>query len=435
MSTALAVSQHDLVLPNGALFHPKMLMVGPSTTKVEYQQLCSGLAKIDDAGQLWVCDAALWGMQRFGREEGLELAHAATGYTKCTLKKLAYIASRFTPDHRPDGFTRSHFKTLLPFPQEWLNTWLPTISNRKLKAKGVRALAVEAFGSDPSWRPVKKVRQVNIPAAIYARLVELNQTRPSALVEAIITEWLSMSREEQLACLGVASESKKEAKNERERAKRAKIAEREAEMRARRDKQEAGKLAQKEQIAAFNAAERAKRDAERVTRDEKKQEEMLARQVKKEAERAVHRAEKIATKLKNRADREAERVKNQSIRGIEISLHGSCAIGKTSKWLTLEEASTAAARYEAAKNYPIEGFKCDKCNFFHIRCDEARMAEAFARAKQRAREIQAHVGSVESDDPASSYAETRPNYAQRRQAPICIDEGKAKAPGPADGAG
>ena len=54
-------------------------------------------------------------MNKFGIVDGVELSHAATGYTKGTCKKLAHIASRFTPEHRPDGFTRAHFKALLPF--------------------------------------------------------------------------------------------------------------------------------------------------------------------------------------------------------------------------------------------------------------------------------------------------------------------------------
>jgi hypothetical protein len=110
---------------------------------------------------------------------------------------------------------------------------------------------------------------------------------------------------------------------------------------------------------------------------------------------------------------------------IEISFHGSCLAGKrATRWKTLEEASAAAAIYEAAKKYPIEGFKCDKCGWFHIRCDEKRFAEAFERAKQRAREIQAHVGDTESDDLESEHVSARPNYSERRQAQIASQQSR-----------
>lgn len=357
MSNALVVSpSRSLDLPLGALFSPKELVVGPSTTKAEYQRLVSGLAKIDDAEKIWICDALLWSMNKFGIVDGVELSHAATGYTKGTCKKLAHIASRFTPEHRPDGFTRAHFKALLPFPQEWLNSWLPTVSNRKLSASGVRQLAIEQFGSDPSRRPVKKTRNVSISATLYAALRELNQTQPSALVEAILTAWLSAPPEEQSACLAVAAESKKEAKNEHQREKRAKDAEKIAEKNAARDAREAEALKAKEEKKEFYAAERLKREAECVAR----------------------KAEKIAAREAAKRSRHCD----------DVALYAE-SLGKEVRWPTKEEADEVAVKFSAARGYLIESFLCDKCSQWHV---------------QRA------VGTIIGDDQASDHAE---NYAER----------------------
>lgn len=224
MNTSLAVAdQNHFTLPVGALFHPKTLTIGASTSRAEYQRLGAGLQKIDDAGEIWSCDFCLFGIRNWGEKEGLELAHGATGFTKGTCKKLAYIAERFTPEHRPDGFTRAHFRALLPFPQDWLNEWLPTVEKLRLSSKGVRALAVEAFGGDPSIRPVKTLTSVRIPSALFARLQQLNTTHPAALVESIVTSWLDSSPELQASALAAAAEIRRERKNERSRVYRKKV--------------------------------------------------------------------------------------------------------------------------------------------------------------------------------------------------------------------
>src|SRR5271156_1316188 len=122
MSNALVVSQRKLALPDCARFNPVALEISGSCTQDEFRRLGAALVALDTADGLWTCDLAQFAITRWGKDEGVELAHTATGYTKGTCKKLAYIAARFTPEHRPDGFTRAHFKALLPFPQDWLNT-------------------------------------------------------------------------------------------------------------------------------------------------------------------------------------------------------------------------------------------------------------------------------------------------------------------------
>jgi hypothetical protein len=358
MSAALTVQQpRHLALPDCARFNPVALEISGSCTQDEFRRLGAALVALDTADGLWTCDLAQFAITRWGKDEGVELAHTATGYTKGTCKKLAYIAERFTPEHRPDGFTRAHFKALLPFPQDWLNTWLPTVASRRLSASGIRALAVEQFGSDPSQRPMRKMRAVSIPAALYARLAEVSPTQKvSTLAEAIFIEWLGRSPEERQFCIAVAAEQKREQKNERQRKRNAKRAEREAERKAARDKREAEALARKEEIAAFKEAERTKLSAD------------------KEAERAAA----IAAKAKKKAVAHCAKIAQYTERQ-----------GKPSQWPTKAEAD------EVIKNAPhLESYACD-CGQFHIR-----------RA----------VGANPSDGNESADTLTRPTYAERRAA-------------------
>jgi hypothetical protein len=369
------------------------------------------LSSIDTASDLWACDFALHGMRQWGKDEGLALAESATGLSQHFLRRCARIAERFTPEKRYAGLNRNHYRKLLPFDAAQIDAWLPTVNFERLSAGALRALAVEKFGKPKKSHELRdKGHGLYIRESLWAALAPIATSRKVVpLIEMILEEWLKNPPAAQ-AIVRAVDESQRRRKSENRPPSTEESREKDAaRMRERRAE--------------------AKNDAVGDTETSDPQaDDVVARPTY-----AERRAAQSAAKEKVRAEKRVERVKNQSIRGIEISLHGSCAIGKTSKWLTLEEASTAAARYEAAKNYPIEGFKCDKCNFFHICCDEARMAEAFARAKQRAREIQAHVGSVESDDPASSYAETRPNYAQRRAeqkesaSPEALSEGGAHA--------
>ena len=247
----------------------------------------------------------------------------------------------------------------------------PRVEQRDSSASRLK-LSVPILANDLLLR---KKRTVSIPAALYAQLVDLNQTQPSALVEAILTTWLSKSPEEQRACLLVAGLLKREEKNESEREKRAKIAEREAAKAERRAKREAEKLAQKAERRAFYEAERAAAAAERDKRE-----------AERVSQRAARKAENEQLRLKQAAEKEETAAKQKSIRGIEPSLYGKCKIGKVSKFSSLDEAAAAAERYSAVKGYDLEGFACEKCNGFHIRSDEKKYAEKFAAARQKAME-------------------------------------------------
>ena len=104
MSSALAVQPRHLDLPLGSCFRPEELIIAPSTTRAEYQKLGAGLSKLAMADKLWQCDFALWGMKRFGADEGLRLAREATSLSAGLLERCARIAKdSIRRDASPDS--------------------------------------------------------------------------------------------------------------------------------------------------------------------------------------------------------------------------------------------------------------------------------------------------------------------------------------------
>jgi hypothetical protein len=390
MTNALTTQTRSLAIPESCLFSPAALSIPAAITKEDFQKLGAALVALDTADGLWTCDLAHFAITRWGKEEGGALACTATGYTKSTCKKLAYIAERFTPEHRPDGFTRAHFKALLPFPQDWLNTWVPTVANRRLSAKGIRALAVEQFGSDPSQRPSKKTRAIHIQATIFEQLRELNQTQPSALAEAIITAWLGKSPEEQSDCLAVAAESKRVQKNERQRKRNAKKAEREAEKAAIRDKREAEALARKAERQAFYEAEAVKKEAEKLARK-------AAEEQRRAAKKKTEHCAKIAAYTASQ--------------------------GKPSQWLTKEEADAVIVG-----NTALESYSCD-CGQYHIRKAQRSTEGLAERDGNDIQSAQPHpeTSAATETHPAWNSSDEGPNrltYAERRRQQIASGAGE-----------
>jgi hypothetical protein len=386
MTTSLTVSSpRHLALPECAPFAPTELRIGADCSKDDFARIAKALAAIDTADGLWVADLAAFAEDHW-QADGLALAREATSLSVHFLKRSARVARYFPPQHRFPNYKFVHYRALLPFPQEAARTILEKYAeHRRLSANALRALAVEEYEE-----PVKACKQpqkhsLQIRETIWARLAQHATSKKIALlVELILDEWLKKPESEQTIILAsVKLQRDHKAERARERA---------AEKAAARDKREAEALRQKEEREAFYAAERRKRLAER----------------------AAHKAEVAAAKEKHRAEKIAARAKKETIRGIEFSMFESCEIGKSTKFRTLDEAQEAAARYSSAKGYPFEGFKCDKCPAFHIRCDEVAFEAARERARQRARERA--LGTCPSDDRATDHATTRPTYAERRAA-------------------
>ena len=90
------------------------------------------------ADKLWQCHFALWGMKRFGADEGLRLAREATSLSAGLLERCARLAERFDPsfDASP-GLTREHYRGLCCFPASFTDEWLPRAALKGLSAKAL----------------------------------------------------------------------------------------------------------------------------------------------------------------------------------------------------------------------------------------------------------------------------------------------------------
>jgi len=364
-----------LQLPDACLFAPTELSIPDSLSQSDFSRLGKALASVDQASDLWACDYALAGQKRWG-DDGLKLAGTATNLSVGYLKTGARIAERFDPSRRFPNLTREHYRGLCCFPVEFTDQWLPTVAEKGFGAKTLRALAVEAYGSDPKegyTRKQNKKRGIRISTTLYAQFQERSPIHKVAIfIEQVLEDWMSTVTTEQLARIEVALALRGEWNHqrivaERNRKKDEKLAAKEAAAARRKAKYEEGRaareaekaareaeaLARKAEIAAFRVAEQAKRDAER---EQKKKLMVSARQVS----------------------------------GIK-PFYGSCAT--SSKYRDMDSATLIAAKYSTAKGYDFEGFKCEKCKSFHIRVDEAK----FEAKRLTARE-------------------PRPTYAERRAA-------------------
>jgi hypothetical protein len=196
-SLALNERRH-LELPESCLFAPTELRIGPALSQNEFSRLGKALASVDQASDLWACDYALAGQKRWG-DEGLEVAAAATRLSVGYLKVSARIAERFEPARRFPNMTREHYRGLCCFPVEFTDEWLPTVVEKGFSAKTLRALAVEAFGSDPKAGYSKdKKRQVSIPETLFARLKECSPIpKVAVFIEQILLDFVSNATPEQ----------------------------------------------------------------------------------------------------------------------------------------------------------------------------------------------------------------------------------------------
>lgn len=398
MSNALTVQPRHLALPECALFAPTELKLSYSTSRDEFVCIGQALLSVDSASDLWACDFALFGMRRYGKDDGIVLAEKATGYSQHFLRRCARIAERFTPEKRYPSLTRNHYRRLLPFDAAKIDAWLPTVICDRLSAGSLYALAVEKFGKPEKSHKQDDRRTTQIRATLWARLAQHSPSRKVApLIELILEEWLAKPADAQAIVLA-STELQRKQKNERARERREE-AKTDAVGSSRTVDPQADDVVARPQtsepykVVEVDLSEPQSEVQERWARSD-------AKQFLDERD-GLHSLTNRPTYNQRREEqlkKGAEPITPKSIRGIEISLYGSCKLGKSSCWATLEKAQDAAARYEAVKKYPIEGFLCEKCSRYHIRCDEKRFAEDFARAKQRAREIQAHVGDAETDD-------------------------------------
>jgi hypothetical protein len=205
METTLAVDRRHLALPDSCLFAPTELQIGPSLSQNEFSRLGTALGSVDQASDLWACDYALAGQKRWG-VEGLKLASTATRLSVGYLKISARIAERFDPARRYANMTREHYRVLCCFPVDFTDEWLLTVVEKGFGARTLRALAVEAFGSDPKAGYSKnKKRNIVLPETLYARLKACSPVPKTAVfIEQILLNFVSSSTPEQKARITAA---------------------------------------------------------------------------------------------------------------------------------------------------------------------------------------------------------------------------------------
>jgi hypothetical protein len=203
-SLTVADRRH-LSLPESCLFAPTELQIASSISQTDFSRLGKALASVDQASDLWACDYALAGQKRWG-DVGLKLAAAATRLNVSYMKVNARIAERFEPARRFPNMTREHYRGLCCFPVEFTDKWLPTVVEKGFSAKTLRALAVEAFGSDPKAGYSKnKKRSVSLPETLFARLKECSPIpKVAVFIEQILLDFVSNATPEQKEHIVVA---------------------------------------------------------------------------------------------------------------------------------------------------------------------------------------------------------------------------------------
>lgn len=373
--TSLVVpQQRHLQLPDSCLFAPTELQIGSEISQTEFSRLGKALASVDQASDLWACDYALAGQERWG-DDGLKLAATATKLSVGYLKTGARIAARFDPSRRFPDLTREHYRGICCFPVEFTDAWLPTVVEKGFGAKTLRALAVKAFGSDPKegyTRKQNRKRAVSIPLTLYALFQERSPIpKVAVFIEQVLEDWLSTATPEQQARVAAALLTREEVNHQRRRAERNRVkAEKLAAKLAARDKREAEKraaiIAKEQRVAALRAAQAAKRP----TRAERR-----AAQKKYKSKIAI-----AFTECKGRG--------RSSVAAMRVdAFHG------------LQEALDAAREYSLDRGYIVLPFMCPRCNNGHP-IWHLRAAEEVDLSKEQA-EVQATVRAFVVDICAS----------------------------------
>jgi hypothetical protein len=351
-------------------------------TKHSWLARLKELHKAKNSHHFAIGDCVNEGVATFGVDDCFEAVQQIAGSksTRNLYRRCATVAALYPSALRYTTLTFHTYETLRHFPIEWLSTYLPTVKDSGRSCAQILHLAIEQFGSYPGPerrnKKYKKRYSVNLAATVYfAALAKAKAEKQQTQT------WIEQVIENHLAA---AQGARKDAVGDAEAARN------ETDVAEQRPKTSAPYTVV--EVDLSDEQEATRKWAQRVgigTARSGPQEFLDERD-------GLHRLTNRPSYQQRREEqlkKSAMPINPKSVRGIEISLHGSCKLGKTSCFRTLEDACEAAAIYEAAKKYPIEAFVCEKCGSYHIRCDEARYAEAFERAKAKAREIQAHVNA------------------------------------------
>jgi hypothetical protein len=336
METTLAVDRRHLALPDSCLFAPTELVIGSALSQNEFSRLGTALASVDQASDLWACDYALAGRKRWG-VDGLKLASTATRLSVGYLKISARIAKRFDPARRYANMTREHYRGLCCFPVAFTDAWLPTVCDKGFSARSLRALCVQAFGSDPKAGYSKnKKRSIALPETLYARLKECSPIPKTAVfIEEVLTDWANNATPEQRARVAAAL-STRDADKVRSRRKEKKV--------EKPDKIEEPADVKLETPPPPTYADR--------------REQQLAEGASPigAKERYKSRVKIVFTTCPGLCYIEGNN------RGMHLPTKSAA-----SRFYSSEMAEEAAREYGDDRGYACEAFFCEKCNVWHVR--------------------------------------------------------------------
>jgi hypothetical protein len=191
MSSALTVQPRHLALPDACLVTPSQLSIPRSISKEDFLAVAAKLKALGQAEDFWLADAASFSKKW---DDGLQLMAETVGRTKYHLVRVAQIAERFTPAKR-FSYTVAHLRALMPFPDEFLDSFLSSAANLNLSVKALRARAEIEFGENPYKPKSPKKRSVPIRTELWSQLSEHAPRKVSALVERICESWLEQHPE------------------------------------------------------------------------------------------------------------------------------------------------------------------------------------------------------------------------------------------------
>jgi hypothetical protein len=174
-------------------------VISASWSESEFSAACTAVAALERDTKLWLADAALWAIERFGKEKGLQLVHEATGLKKCSLNHASYTAKAFPPEKRFD-YNYNSLRFMKPFKNAdatWTDDFLARHQADKVSSRDLRALAQKEYaGKDGEKKKPVKVKSSNkcsvtLTTSLYARLRMHSADRKiSVLIEEICEQWL-----------------------------------------------------------------------------------------------------------------------------------------------------------------------------------------------------------------------------------------------------
>jgi hypothetical protein len=176
-------------------------IISKGCSESEFITTVTIVAALERDTKLWLADASLFAIKRWGRDRGLQLLHEATGFKKASLNSASYTAAAFPPEKRYDyGF--NHLRFMKPYAHadaSWTDAFLARHQDDKVSSRDLRSLAQREYAGkdgESKKKPVvcrsPKKCSVTIRADIFARLRLHNADgKISVMIDRILEEWLS----------------------------------------------------------------------------------------------------------------------------------------------------------------------------------------------------------------------------------------------------